>query len=229
MEGKRKRILPGLTTTPGSDWRGKVDEMKRFGIREIALFPTYLEKAEREELYRMLEEIDGLSVPHIHLRDDMDETELAFLDERFAPIAYNAHESVRGKDRFLKYRDRMFIENHFHEVDEGLLGEYAGLCLDVQHHHRSRILAPSTHEQVRDLLGSGVVVGCCHISPYPEPANAVERKRLGVDDHYMIDLPELSYVAEYAEHLPDIVSIEMENAFEEQLRAKERLEKIING
>jgi len=79
------------------------------------------------------------------------------------------------------------------------------------------------------MLASGIPVGCCHISPYPEPANAAERKRLGVDDHYMIDLPELSYVAEYAEYLPDIVSIEMENAFEEQLLAKERLEKIING
>lgn len=229
MERKRKRILPGLTTTPGSDWREKVTEMKRLGIREIALFPTYLEKAEREELYRMLEEIEGLSVPHVHLRDDMDEAELAYLDERYHPVAYNVHESVRGKDRFLKYRDRTYVENHFHRMDEGLLGAYAGICLDTQHQHRARFLCPRGHAQVARLLDAGTAVGCCHISPYPLLRNALRRKRRGVGEHYMIDLSELEYVSRYAEYLPDIVSIEMENPFGEQLRAKETLERIING
>lgn len=229
MNGKPKKILLGLTTTPGSDWREKVAEMKRFGITEIALFPTFLEKPEREELYALLGGIPGLSVPHIHLRDDMDEAELAFLEERFRPVAYNVHESVRDKERFLAYRDKTFVENHFHSMDEGLLGNYAGLCLDTQHHHRAGRLFPPVHAQVRGLLSDGIAVGCCHISPYPLSGNAPARKRLGVDDHYLIDLSELDYVARYAEYLPDIVSIEMENAFEEQLRAKEALERIING
>lgn len=228
MEKNKKTILPGLTTTPGSDWRGKVEEMKRLGIREIALFPTYLGKSEREELYRMLEEIEGLSVPHIHLRDDMDEAELASLEERYRPVAYNIHESAGGMERFLKYRDKTYIENHFHAVDVTLLGEYAGLCLDTQHHRLSRFQSPSTHAQVGRLLAGGVAVGCCHISPYPALRNVLSRKRLGVEEHYMIDQSELDYVARYAEYLPDIVSIEMENAFEEQLRAKETLEGIIN-
>jgi len=41
--GKRN-ILLGLTTTPRSDWRGKVEEIKKFKIKELALFPTFLKK-----------------------------------------------------------------------------------------------------------------------------------------------------------------------------------------
>lgn len=229
MEKKPKKILPGLTTTPGSDWRGKVVEMKRLGIREIALFPTYLKKEERKELYRLLEGFDGLSVPHIHLRDDMDEAELAYLGERFRPAAYNTHESVRGKGQFLKYRDMIFIENHFHLADEVVLEKYAGMCLDTQHLHRSRFEAPIAFFHVMRLLRSGIPVGCSHISPMPLLRNRADRKRRGVGGHYMIDLSELEYVSRYAKYLPGIVSIEMENSFEEQLWAKETLERIING
>jgi len=229
METQRKKILLGLTTTPGSDWRGKIEEMKRFGIGEISLFPTYLKKEERKELYCLLEDFDGLSVPHIHLRDDMDEAELAYLGERFRPVAYNTHESVRGKGQFLEYRDMIFIENHFHLADEAVLETYAGMCLDTQHLHRSRFEAPMAFFHVMRLLRSGILVGCFHISPMPLLRNRAERKRRGISGHYMIDLSELEYVSRYAKYLPDIVSIEMENSFEEQLRAKGVLEKIVNG
>ncbi|MDD5464316.1 MAG: hypothetical protein PHP62_04145, partial [Candidatus Moranbacteria bacterium] len=66
----KHEILLGLTTTPKSDWRGKVEEMKKFGIKQIALFPTFLKIDDRKELYKLLEDIDGLEIPHVHLRDD---------------------------------------------------------------------------------------------------------------------------------------------------------------
>mgnify|MGYP000054681782 CR=1 FL=1 len=48
MENKHE-ILLGLTTTPNSDWKGKVEEMKKFGIKKIALFPTFLPIEKRKE------------------------------------------------------------------------------------------------------------------------------------------------------------------------------------
>ena len=50
-----KKILLGLTTTPGSDWRKKVSEIDKLGLKELALFPTCLNEQERKELYGLLE------------------------------------------------------------------------------------------------------------------------------------------------------------------------------
>lgn len=69
----KHKILLGLTTTPKSDWREKVKEIEKFGIKELALFPTFLSPDERKELYTLLEKTKIKNIPHVHLRDDMEE------------------------------------------------------------------------------------------------------------------------------------------------------------
>ena len=230
MEQKPKKILFGLTTTPASDWRGKVEEMKRFGIGEIALFPTYLEKKEREELYRLLEGIADLKIPLIHLREeDMHGMELAYLDARYHPVAYNVHVDAYGTTALHGYRDRIFVENQLSSFPEGIFEEYAGICLDTQHIHYTRFRLPKLYREVKRLLDSGTSVGWSHLSPYPAMRNRFHRKRLGVGSHYMIDLREYEYVKRYVKYLPEYVSIEAENTFEEQLRIREYLDTIINA
>jgi len=44
----------------------------------------------------------------------------------------------------------------------------------------------------------------------------------------MHELKDLDYMKNYEEFWPPIISLELENTFEEQLKAKEYLEKIIN-
>ncbi len=229
IEKKPKKILLGLTTTPGSDWREKVEEMKRFGITDIALFPTFLKKQERDELYTLLEGIDSLTVPHIHLRDDMEEDEVAYLEDRFHPVAYNIHDHPRHVPAFDRFRHKIFVENHFHPFPDGIVDEYAGICLDIQHYRLTRFRFPKSYRMLTELLGTDVAIGCCHISPLPAIRNMMKRKRSGMDEHYMIDIREYDYVSDYASYLPEYVSIEAENPFVEQLRIRERLEKICNG
>ncbi|NTW13928.1 MAG: hypothetical protein HGA31_02760 [Candidatus Moranbacteria bacterium] len=230
MEKKPKKILLGLTTTPGSDWREKVEEMKRFGIREVALFPTYLVKKDREELYGLLEDIEGLNIPHVHLREeDMAAEELAYLDDRYHPVAFNVHVSAHGTNGLVGYRDRIYVENQSDPFPAGIFDEYAGLCLDTQHLKYARFRSPKVYREVKGFLAENVTVGCCHISPFPALRNYFRRRRLGVESHYMIDIREYDYVKEYVGYLPEYVSIEAENSFEEQIAIKEYLEKIING
>jgi hypothetical protein len=228
MEQKPKIILLGLTTTPASDWRGKVEEMRRFDIKEIALFPTFLEKPEREELYESLEDINGLRVPHIHLRDDMSEEELVYLEERFHPVAYNIHDHPRHVPAFDRLRHKIFVENHFHPFPAGIVDEYAGICLDTQHYTMTRLRSPKSYRALTQLFGTDITIGCCHISPFPAFRNIMRRKYSGVNDHYMIDIREFDYVKKYVRYLPEYVSIEVENTFKEQIAIKEHLEKIIN-
>jgi len=44
----KRKVLLGLTTTFGSDWRAKIKEIDKLKIQEIALFPTCLGEKNRK-------------------------------------------------------------------------------------------------------------------------------------------------------------------------------------
>ncbi|MDZ4384981.1 MAG: hypothetical protein U0944_01030, partial [Candidatus Moranbacteria bacterium] len=84
-----RQILLGLTTTLGSDWRMKAEEIDRLGIKELALFLTCLGSEDRRELYGLLENTSLESIPHVHLRDDMELWELDYLVEKYHTQVFN--------------------------------------------------------------------------------------------------------------------------------------------
>ncbi len=139
-----KKILLGLTTTPGSDWKENIREIDKFGIKEIALFPTFLKSEERKELYGLLEKTGLESAPHVHIRqEDMSQKELDYLISRFKVKVFNMHTPGRyGKMEFdysenKRYAKMTYIENgHIIPKEEDLkksqtrlqrtLSEYGG-------------------------------------------------------------------------------------------------------
>jgi len=228
MENIKHEILLGLTTTPASDWRGKVEEMKKFGIKKIALFPTFLNVEQRKELYMLLEELDGLEIPHVHLRaGDMEEWEMEMFEKKYKTEVYNIHAGRYVGEFLEKYKDKIYIENHFRTINEKQIEWFAGVCLDVQHFKRVLFKSLSAYRQTRYFLGK-YRIGCCHISALPKIKNIFKRIAKNVGGHYMITLDELDYVADYENYMPRYMSIELENSFEEQLEAKKYLEKILN-
>ncbi|MEI7891107.1 MAG: hypothetical protein WCI36_04005 [bacterium] len=223
MKNKHE-ILLGLTTTPNSNWMGKVEEMKKFGIKKIALFPTFLPIEKRRQLYDALSEIDGLEIPHVHLRSqDMEAWEMELFEKKYKTIVYNIHIGSANDECLEKYQNKIFVENHFRPFDEKYLAKFAGICFDVQHHKRSKIQAPKAFQQL-ELLLEKYSVGCCHISAYPQFRYIIKRlwKRLG--GHYMLGVSELEYILPYKKYLPYYISLELENSFQEQLNAKSYLE-----
>ncbi len=93
-----KNILLGLTTiTVGGEWKKKVKEIDELGVKEIALFPTGLNIAERKELYQLLENTKLEKIPHVHLRDDMKCDELDYLVNRFKAEVFNVHSEKSTK------------------------------------------------------------------------------------------------------------------------------------
>ena len=222
-------ILLGLTTTPNSDWREKVEEMKKFGIKKIALFPTFLPINQRKKLYELLEDIEGLEIPHVHLRDqDMEQWEMELFENKYKTVAYNIHVNTELGASLKKYTDKIFIENHFKLFDEEYLSRFGGICFDVQHHKRSQLEAPRTYAQVTTLLGK-YKIGCCHISALPNLRWLVARLFKRVGGHYMLGLSELDYILKYRQYLPYYISLELENSFAEQLKAKKYLEEKLAG
>ncbi|NTW27525.1 MAG: hypothetical protein HGA36_04330 [Candidatus Moranbacteria bacterium] len=225
---KKHEILLGLTTTPNSDWRGKVAEMKKFGIKKIALFPTFLNVQQRKELYALLEEIEDLEIPHVHLRSqDMEAWEMELFEKKYKTSLYNIHMGHELNACLEEHRGKIFIENHFKPFDEKYLSQFGGICFDVQHHARSKFQAPGTYKLVNELLNSHTV-GCCHVSAFPQMRYVLKRLWKRVGGHYMLGLSELDYIGQYRQYLPYYISLELENSFEEQLKAKQHVEKILN-
>ena len=76
-------LLPSLTSTKKERMGAFVEDLARLGVTQVALFPTTLSVAERRALYADLERIDGLTLPHVHLRSDCDDAEIGYLVHRF--------------------------------------------------------------------------------------------------------------------------------------------------
>ncbi len=229
MKNKKHEILLGLTTTPKSDWRNKVEEMKKFGIKKIALFPTFLEIDQRKELYGLLEAIDDLEIPHVHLRDqDMEEWELDWFKARGASN-FNIHMGGLHNPILKQYSENIFIENHiFDSISLEELESCGGICIDFQHLEITKKKFPHVAEDIETCMDK-FPVGCCHIAPLPKIKNIFHRFINNAWVHYMISIDELDYVEKYREYLPYYVSIELENSFEVQLKAKAHLERILDS
>ena len=236
----KRKILLGLTTTPKSDWRGKVEEINKFKIKEAALFPTMLGLTEREELYKLLEKSCVEEIPHVHLRDDMKNWELDYFYKKYKTRLFNIHltkEANNFIDKNKTHLKKIFVENGF-DAGKGyfcLLKKVAGVCLDVAHYHDLGILQKiPTYAGFSEILKK-YPIGCCHVSAIrerPKSYNKWDIRDPSVKKiygfHLLGDLSELDYVKNYVRYLPEYISIELENSFKDKIKAKKYLEKIIN-
>jgi len=228
---KGKTILLGLTTTPGSDWREKTAEIDKFGLREIALFPTCLEVRERQELYAMLEKTCIESIPHVHLRYDMAREELDYLIGRFNTRAFNIHCEREGHGRFPDYpewRHMVYFENTTYLPTSAELDRFPGICIDFAHLQNARRKGNEHYAHFGDLLAK-YPIGCCHVSAFPRRIQDDPSAVWPYEGHYLEDLHDLDYMAKYAGYLPDLVSIEVENPFLEQLVMGEYLSRMVSS
>lgn len=231
-------ILLGLTTTPGSNWREKVKEIDELGIKEIALFPTFLKQTERDELYHLLENSKIESIPHVHLREeDMKKDEIDYLTTRFNTKLFNLHANKIASTligTLPEYKETIFFENQdltsLKEI-KASVEKAGGLCIDYSHWQNRILRKEEDYDPLMQHLIKNNVIGCCHISViYKEPkeidwSNETEPHYSG---HYMYELSDLDYMKNYLQYLPDIISLELENSFKEQLKAKKYIEEMIN-
>ena len=194
--GNRK-VLFGLTTTRGSNWREKVEEIKRNGIEEVALFLTGLKKREREELYKLLEKTSIKSIPHVHLRTDMNLSELDYLNDKYKVAAFNLHPQTVYPIiyDYSKYFNKIYMENISKDIPtKGEMEKFAGICVDFAHWEANR--KKNIYREFKNMVSS-CKIGCCHISAI--------RNFLGLftyDDHRMKKINELSYIEKYVDYLP---------------------------
>ncbi len=224
-----KKILLGLTTTPDSDWREKIREIDRFGLTEVALFPTYLKTAERKELYNLLEKTGLKNIPHVHARgEDMDLAEMDYLCQKYKTQVFNVHSIQDYPINFDYSKYKIFLENTNSIPTEEELKKYTGLCIDFAHWENGLKTKNKAYDNFKELVEK-YSVGCCHVSAFSENLFPYSYCPPSYDKHVMENINEMDYIKKYLQYLPDIISIELANSFAQQLKVKEYLEKIINS
>lgn len=234
-----KKILPSVTTIIPDLWRKKVAEIDDLELEEIALFPTCLNIDLRKELYGMLEKTKLRRIPHVHLRNDMDDAELNYLEKRFKAQVFNIH----GKNtahpfdikKIKKHLAKIYVENHqyappcFEELEKT-----AGLCVDFSHWQDGIMLKSKNYDILMKKIIAHFTIGCSHVSAVGEKIiesrDAVFNEIVYHDysKHFFDDLKEFDYMKNFLDFLPDMISLELENSLEQQLQVKEYLEKMID-
>jgi len=224
-----RKILPSITTTRNSDWRAKIKEINKFGLREVALFPTCLNKKDRQKLYKLLESSTIKIIPLVHIRDDMPPEELNYLIKKFQVKAFNTHTYSEFPPRYpyLKHRKMIFIENVYHPFDEEEIKKFGGICLDIAHLENDRFREPEKFKHNLKVIEK-YPIGCNHLSCFQKTLRRNEEGYLRYDTHFMRKLSQLDYLKNFPKkYFSSIIALELENTVEKQLEARDYLIKKI--
>ena len=218
-------IIPGLTSTRKDRIPAWIQGLRHSAVRTVALFPTVLSSSERRALYEELSTIEGLHVPHVHLRTDCDEREMEYLTRTFGTSLFNIH-PAGTRHEFgsvpVGFESRVYVENVDAPPADHELGELGGICVDYSHLESARARGRGDYVATVERQMSEFPIGCCHVSAIrKDDPNAWNG---GPDHHEYLDLSHLDYMTRYAESLPpEWASLELENTFDEQLDAIEYL------
>ena len=213
-------FLPSLTSTRRDRIGPFLEDLGRTGIRTIALFPTTLKPEERRGLYSDLERVEGLTIPHVHLRSDCGDAEIGYLVHRFGTQVFNVHPAASGtafvpdSSRWLK---SIYLENADALPQAEQLEGYGGVCPDFSHWEAARRARDRTYDGFEDLMRR-FPPACCHVSAIregdPNPWNG------RTDHHHFTSLADFDYLDRYAAFFPSQwISLEVENPLAEQLEA----------
>ena len=214
------KLLPSLTSTRRDRIEPFLEDLRGGTVRTIALFPTTLKPDERRALYEKLEKIEGLRIPHVHLRSDCGDAEIGYLVHRFGTEVFNVHPEashtafVPDSARWLK---KIWLENADDLPQAEQLEAYGGVCPDFSHWEAARRARDRSYDGFEDLVRR-FPAGCCHVSAIregdPNPWNG------RTDHHHFTNLSDFDYLGRYREFFPpDWASLEVENSLAEQLEA----------
>lgn len=225
----KKNILLSVTTTRGANWRQMIKDIKIFGLKEIALFPTCLRAKERKEMYALLQKSGIKSVPVLHLRTDMPTEELDFFRKKYKTKIFTIHTKREYPlmHDWSAYRSLIYVENVYNVFDEGELKEFGGICLDITHLENDRVVAPKKFKKNFESLKI-YPIGANHIAVFPGTRRIDEEGKVRYDSHKYKKLTDFDYLKKYPKRFfSPFLCLELENTLKEQMAAKAYLLKII--
>lgn len=224
----RTKIYPTITAISGNQNK-KIEEAEELGISKICVFFSPLNKSQRKNLYKELENSTIKEIPFAHIRGDFSKEEIYYLKEKWKTKIFNIHSANQHPILFDygKLKKDIYIENTMTEWQDNEIIEYGGLCLDVSHLENDRLSKNKRYPYFKKILKS-TKCQCGHISAIKdknEYCPVAENKRY--DKHVFDDFDDFNYLKRYKDILPPIMAMELENPLKEQLEAIDYIYKLL--
>ncbi|MFA6383627.1 MAG: hypothetical protein WCX17_04370 [Parcubacteria group bacterium] len=220
-----KRILVGITSNFDGSWRDKIREINEFKIEEAALFLEQVTtKKERQEIYAELEKSTIKNILLVHIRNNMDKDELAFLCQRYNNPCLTIHEdSFKYLDKWRGFHKNLFLELNYdnHLTRQVEVDKIGGFCVDLSHFKAGEEKWSKEFLYVLSQKSKKDHFICNHVNGYSYKENH--------DMHTISDLKQFDYLKTLPGFLfGKIIAIETYNTIKEQLKFKECLIKLLN-
>ncbi len=218
-----KRILFGITGFRESDWTDKLKQIKKLGSKEASLFLERFNQSQRKKIYRALLDSGLKRIPLVHVCNDMEVEEFAFLESKFKTACFNIHEkgfAFLGKWKgfekkiYLEMNTDDFISN---KVNVEKIG---GFCVDLSHFKVAQTKKSKEFDYIR-LMRLKSRFLCNHLNGYSGKKNS--------DLHTVKSLRDFEYLKTLPKFIfGKFIGLEMENDIFAQLRYKKYLVNLLN-
>lgn len=228
---KREQFLPAITTTYNSDWRAKIKEADRLGLKEVAVFPTCLNRFKREEFFGLIKQSSIERIPFAHMRTDMTYEEIDWLIKEYGTKVFNIHPREEHPHLFdySRYKGIVYLENIYRSLEESELQQWSGICLDFSHFENYRLTNFSEFQKLEALLKK-YPIGCNHISAVAAEKHIDNKGQSVYADHHFAKLSEFDYLENYPlSYFSQFIAMELENSLAEQLEARDYILKFKNA
>lgn len=232
----KTKILVSLTTLDNPDWQRNLADLKRFGIKEFAIFPNCINsREERMELFEsVIRELGQVSIPFSHIRADMHPDEIDFMVKNFNTKAVNIHPTSEWPTTYdlSNYKDIIYVENAGPAFWNGLTDKdiegFAGVCLDLSHLESVRLQKVAGYD-VNINISKKYKIGANHMSAMTDKLTEVPQYNSATyDNHYLSDLKEMDYIKQYyPKYFGPYAAIELKNSIEDQIKIKDYVEKML--
>lgn len=228
-----KRILVSITGRTEKEWQDKLNEINNLKgldgkkITEIVLFLEIFGKEQREKIYQALLQSPIKSIPLVHIRHDMDKSELQFLKKNFKTKYFTIHEINFQHNDILKWKGfykQLCLEMNYDNFVSGKVKvkNIDGFCVDLAHFKAGMERLNKDFGYVYNRKDIIKYFDCNHLNGY----NPDTQK----DMHTIYNLKDFDYLR----NLPNfvfgkIIALETFNSIKEQLKFKKYLTKLLNN
>lgn len=211
-----KNIYLSLTGETEQDWKAKMSEINSLGIKTIALFLEIYKKPQRKKIYEALEKSCVRKIPLVHIKNDMDKDELAYLCKRYNNPCLTIHEdSFKNISKWEGYYQHLYLEmNYNNNIPKNVnVDKIGGFCVDLSHFKSAEEKWSKEFEYTINRRNKKKLFKCNHLNGYSYEKNK--------DMHIISSLKDF----EYLKTLPsfvfgDIIALEVFNSINDQIMYK---------
>lgn len=221
-----KRILVSITGKTDKEWQDKLQETNKLGIKQVALFLEFYDKEQKQEIYKALLKSSITSIPLVHLRHDMEKSELLFLKKNFKTKYFTIHEINFQHNDILKWKGfykNLTLEMNYDNFVSGKVKvkNIDGFCVDLAHFKAGMERLNHDFDYVYKRRNITKYFDCNHLNGFDPATNK--------DMHTIYNLKDFDYL----KTLPNfvfgkVIALETFNSIKEQLEFKKYLIQLLS-